>query len=148
MVNCYCTDISFSRYELSPRLVRQHRLRRSRQLPSRHTSRGHLPVLSIVRSVVDGHFVHIRSSSLREARVSFQSHAFASTSADASIQEISIFQLGHCRVFHRHYRPPDRCWICHVRMFCMVVQRCTLVGAHSIVFPIAISAINYFFGLP
>ena len=97
------------------RLARQHRVRRSGQLPSGHTGRCHLEVFAAIRAMVDGRTVDIRPGFVRASRVPFQPHALAGAGAYASLEEGKILPLGHRRVLDDHHRPPDRRRIRHVR---------------------------------
>ena len=159
------------RYSLTPpspppRLVRQHRVRRSGQLPSGHTGRCHLEVFAPIRAVVDGRAVDIRPGSVRAPRVPFQPHPLAGAGAGASLEEGEVLPLGRRRVLDDHHRPPDRRRIRHVREegFSSSYTRYFPIDRpralphclwyiltyidHNIFHRSQFSAVNYFFGLP
>lgn len=149
-----------------PRLVRQHRVRRSGQLPSGHTGRCHLEVFAPIRAVVDGRSVDIRPGSVRAPRVPFQPHPLAGAGAGASLEEGEVLPLGRRRVLDDHHRPPDRRRIRHVREegFSSSYTRYFPIDRpralphclwyiltyidHNIFHRSQFSAVNYFFGLP
>ena len=86
-------------------MVRQHSLRRSGELPSRHPGGGDIPLLPFIRAVVDGHTVDLRASPLRETRLPLEVDALAGSGAASLVERGEVLQLGDCRVFDDHYRP-------------------------------------------